>query len=50
MERLLRPWHRLVFLFRRSQMDKDLAEEMRLHLEMKAQEKRKAGLSEQEAQ
>lgn len=30
-------------------MDQDLAEEMRLHLELKAQEKREAGLSEEEA-
>jgi predicted permease len=49
MERLIRSWCRLVFLFRRNQMDKDLAEEMRLHLEMKAREKREAGMSEQEA-
>jgi predicted permease len=50
MEILLRMWRRVVFFFRRDQMDQDLAEEMRLHLEMKAQEKREAGMSEKEAQ
>src|SRR5882724_11439308 len=50
MEKLLRMWRRLVFLFRRNQMDQDLAEEIRLHLEMKTQEKRQAGMAEKEAQ
>ena len=49
MERLLRMWRRLVFFFRRDQMDQDLAEEMRTHLEMKAQEKRESGMGEKEA-
>jgi hypothetical protein len=43
-------WRRLMFFFRRNQMDRDLAEEMRLHVEMKAEEKREAGLEEKEAQ
>jgi hypothetical protein len=49
MQRLLRMRRRLMFFFRRDQMDQDLAEEVRLHLEMKAQEKREAGMSEKEA-
>ena len=31
-------WRRLLFLFRRQQFDRDLEEEMRFHLEMKAAE------------
>ena len=50
MKKLLRMWRRLMFFLRRDQLDQDLAEEMRLHLEMKAQDKREAGLSEKEAQ
>ncbi len=50
MERLFRIWRRLLFFFRRDQMDQDLAEEMRLHVEMKAEEKRQAGMNEKEAQ
>jgi predicted permease len=50
MERLLRMWRRWVFLFLRNQMDQDLAEEMRLHLELKAQENRRSGMEEKEAQ
>ncbi len=38
MERLAEVWRRLLFLFRRQQFDRDLAEEMRFHLEMKAAE------------
>jgi len=38
MERLAEFWRRLLFLFRRRQFDRDLAEEMRFHLEMKSRE------------
>jgi predicted permease len=47
---LLRVWRRLLFLFRRNQMDQDLAEEMQFHLEMKGREKRQAGMGKKEAQ
>src|SRR5207247_861197 len=50
MDRLPRIWRRLLFLFRRNQMDQDLAEEMQFHIEMKTQEKRQAGMGEKEAQ
>ena len=50
MENLLRIWRRLLFLFRRNQMDQDLREEMQFHLEMKAHEKRQAGMGEKEGQ
>lgn len=36
MWRLFRIWRRLMFFFRRDKMDQDLAEEMQVHLEMKA--------------
>jgi len=36
MELLAEVWRRLLFLFRRQQFDRDLAEEMRFHLDMKA--------------
>ncbi len=49
MERLLRVWRRLVFLLRRSRMDRELSEELRLHLEMKVHEKRESGMGEHEA-
>ena len=38
MDRLGELWRRLLFPFRRRQFDRDLEEEMRFHLEMKAQE------------
>jgi len=38
MERLAEIWRRLLFLFRRRQFDRDLEEEMRFHVEMKARE------------
>jgi hypothetical protein len=50
MESLLRIWRRLLFLLRRNQMDRDLAEEIQFHLEMKAQGKRQTGIGEKEAQ
>lgn len=34
MGKLFRIWRRLVFLFWRNQMDRDLAEEVKLHLEV----------------
>src|ERR1700680_4699399 len=34
---LMEIWRRLVFLFRRRQFDRELDEEMRLHLEMKSE-------------
>src|SRR6476659_5590935 len=33
----MRIWRKLLFLFRRGKFDRELAEEMRFHLEMKAQ-------------
>ena len=36
-------------LFRRSQFDRDLEEEMRLHLELRAEEQKAAGLAPDEA-
>src|SRR5439155_5329303 len=50
MEKLLRIWRSLLFLFRRSQMDQSLTEEIQFHIEMKTQEKRQAGMAEKEAQ
>jgi predicted permease len=50
MKRILKMWRGLMFFIRRDQMDQDLAEEMQLHLEMKAKEKRQAGMDEKEAQ
>ena len=40
---------RLWVLFRRSQFDRDLEEEMRLHLELRAEEQKAAGLAPDEA-
>ncbi len=42
-------WRRLRFLVGGARFDEDLAEEMRLHLELRAEEKRAAGMSESEA-
>ncbi|HUI58025.1 MAG TPA: hypothetical protein VLY04_23785 [Bryobacteraceae bacterium] len=36
MERLAEMWRRLLYLLRRRQFDRDLEEEMRFHVEMKA--------------
>src|SRR5262249_415628 len=44
MDRLMRLWRRLLFYLRRKQFDRELAEEMRFHLEMKAQENAEAGM------
>jgi hypothetical protein len=40
---------RLRFLFRRGRFDRDLEEEMRLHLEMQAEANREAGMDAEEA-
>lgn len=42
-------WRRLLFLFRRGRFDRDLEEEMRFHLEMKAQQNREGGMDPEEA-
>jgi hypothetical protein len=42
-------WRRLRMLFRRERFDRDLEEEMRFHLEMKARQNREAGMDVQEA-
>src|SRR5262249_18676404 len=49
MDRLMRLWRRLLFYLRRKQFDRELAEEMRFHLEMKAQENAEAGMKPLEA-
>jgi predicted permease len=49
MDKLLQLWRRLCFYFRRDQFDRELKEEMRLHLEMKAEENLQAGMSLQES-
>jgi putative ABC transport system permease protein len=48
-EKLLQLWRRLLFYARRNQFDRELEEEMRFHLEMKAQENAEAGLKSDEA-
>src|SRR3990172_1189452 len=42
-------WRRLRMLFHRVRFDRDLEEEMRFHLEMKAQQNREAGMDAEEA-
>ncbi|MBO0858173.1 MAG: hypothetical protein J2P21_06890 [Chloracidobacterium sp.] len=42
-------WRRLLFYARRDQFDRELEEEMRFHLEMKAQENSEAGMEPMEA-
>jgi len=42
-------WRRLLFYLRRDQFDRELEEEMRFHLEMKAEENVDAGVSSEEA-
>jgi predicted permease len=42
-------WRRLARLFRRERFDRELEEEMRFHLEMKAQDHREAGMDAQQA-
>jgi hypothetical protein len=43
LNRFLQLWRRLLFYLRRDQFDRELAEEMKFHLEMKAEENAEAG-------
>src|SRR5512145_2094935 len=49
MDKLSQLWRRLLFYVRRYQFDRDLEEEMRFHLEMKAEENLADGISPEEA-
>jgi predicted permease len=49
MDKLSQLWRRLLFYARRDRFDRELEEEMRFHLEMKAEENLAAGLSKEEA-
>lgn len=49
LNQFLQLWRRLLFYLRRDQFDRELAEEMRFHLEMNAEEKLAAGMTPQEA-
>src|SRR5215475_4695727 len=49
MDKLSQLWRRLLFYMRRNQFDRELEEEMRFHLEMKAQENSEAGMGPEEA-
>jgi putative ABC transport system permease protein len=49
MDKLSQPWRRLLFYARRDQFEGELEEEMRFHLEMKAQENAEAGMGPEEA-
>src|SRR5262249_16795815 len=49
MDRLSQLWRRLLFYARRDQFDRELEEEMRFHLEMKAEENIAADVSPEEA-
>ena len=49
MDWLTESWRRLAALWRRDRISSDLEEEMRFHLEMKAEENRALGMSDQEA-
>jgi hypothetical protein len=42
-------WRRLLFYLRRARFDRELEEEMRLHLELKARENAEAGMRLEEA-
>lgn len=46
-DKLSQLWRRLLFYLRRDQFDRELEEEMRFHLEMKAEENLSAGVSRQ---
>ncbi len=48
-DKFLQLWRRLLFYLRRDRFDRELEEEMRLHLEMKAEENLSAGVSPEEA-
>jgi putative ABC transport system permease protein len=49
MAKLSELWRRTVFFFQRNKMDRELAEEMRQHLELKTQKNIATGMAEQEA-
>jgi predicted permease len=49
MDKLSQLWRRLLFYLRRDQFDRELEEEMRFHLEMKAQENAESGMRLEEA-
>jgi predicted permease len=49
MAKLAEIWRRIIFSFQRSSMDRELAEEMREHLELKAQKNIANGMSAEEA-
>src|SRR5215470_1854215 len=49
MDKLLQLWRKLFFYLRRDQFDRELEEEMRFHLETKAQENAEAGMEPEEA-
>src|SRR5262245_18168009 len=49
MDKLSQLWRRLLFYVRRDRFDCDLEEEMRFHLEMKAEENLAAGISPEES-
>jgi hypothetical protein len=49
LDKLSQLWRRLLFHARRNQFDRELEEEMRFHLEMKAEENLAAGISPEEA-
>jgi predicted permease len=48
-DKLSQLWRRLLFYLRRDRFDRELEEEMRFHLEMKAQENAEAGMKPSEA-
>jgi len=48
-DKLTQLWRRLLFYWRREAFDRELAEEMRFHLEMKIEENSKAGMTPKEA-
>src|SRR5215470_16263051 len=50
LDKLSQLWRRLLFYLRRDRFDRELEEEMRFHLEMKAQENAEAGMGPMEAQ
>jgi putative ABC transport system permease protein len=49
MQRLAELWRRAVFLLRRERFDREMSEEMRFHLEMKAEEYVEGGMTPEEA-
>src|SRR5215510_9788830 len=49
MDKLSQLWRRLLFYARRDSFDRELEEEMRFHLEMKAEENLASGTSQEEA-